>query len=1062
MPARRDEAPPPLPASPDESAQLARLMQKKIAQLTKVVYHVNTTNEDHQGELAALKKQHRDELNACVRDAARKVKDIGDLSAGKAESDALKQKLENLIKANTRDKTNAQTKAREAVREATQKAQNAHERELTDLRAVVKDVEDHFRSAQGVFESTVEKLENGSNAKSDSLEKKLRALQTLLDQKEDEFQGRVRTLETDLEVERREAQLKHEQLMAANEQLRKELEDRERAGVAKGKEDAEIEFEARLGRLRAELRGEHEDALARQSKEHSTMLKEAQALAQSNAMEAARLETGLQDATRALETTQDELRLKTKELARLRDDATRQRGSASEELQRALDAQRVLEQANGNLKEDIAAKNAALRDAADANEALQTRYDALARMTDSELTKRDAQLAEKNRAIEALRSERAALRDGHGQSAKDAEATIAKLQQANAGLVKARASAEANLEALKQAAARDAQALQTQLAALQSELKAAKQALRDVQQQTEAQLGVLKDQLAANKARAEEALQAQRKRSAEREHKALKKRKAREEELEKLLREARAQNALENESMQGSRQKLEKDLKDALSRSDQAEAEASRQQQVTQSLKSQVEELRRQLASEGREAKARLEKELQVKEASWAKRLEKDFAELEARLTTDHGVALQQLNAGHIEALARVEAQRIADLAAASEEADRLLHAATARADAAEDALRRATADLEAARAAVATASKDAHALVLKRDATIQELQDTVRDLERTLEDVRAAAAQTQSDLAQRLAAAEASRDEFCTNLECARHETDAQRRAAEEMADAHKRAMAAAEARRKRKLQEAVKRAARVLALEGFLQAAKDAAVKRAERDAQNADRALAKAACAAAKFALELNKTWNGKSDGDRRAFADRFAAMEHARDAALEDGRVALEGQRRRHDDALKALRREADERETAASAYLDSERRRLEEERDELLAKATRAADLRHETMVDAFESARKRTEGLLRDAEARYEELDSRYQNRPSRPEDVEKIETLERENEQALRDVARMKEELVYFKRELINREENFNQRFATGGALGGANPTVGVMNVLTKKNRMKKPKRGF
>ena len=67
---------------------------------------------------------------------------------------------------------------------------------------------------------------------------------------------------------------------------------------------------------------------------------------------------------------------------------------------------------------------------------------------------------------------------------------------------------------------------------------------------------------------------------------------------------------------------------------------------------------------------------------------------------------------------------------------------------------------------------------------------------------------------------------------------------------------------------------------------------------------------------------------------------------------------------------------------------------------------------------------------------------------------------MERENEQAMLDVARMKEELVYFKRELINREENFNSRFAAGGALGA---TVGVMNVLnTGKARQKKPKNGF
>ena len=127
---------------------------------------------------------------------------------------------------------------------------------------------------------------------------------------------------------------------------------------------------------------------------------------------------------------------------------------------------------------------------------------------------------------------------------------------------------------------------------------------------------------------------------------------------------------------------------------------------------------------------------------------------------------------------------------------------------------------------------------------------------------------------------------------------------------------------------------------------------------------------------------------------------------------------------------------------------------------MLAKAASEADKRHATMVEAFESERRRTEGLLRDAQAKYDELQDKYTNRPSRPEDVERIATLERENEQAMLDVARMKEELVYFKRELINREENFNSRFAAGGALGA---TVGVMNVLnTGKARQKKPKNGF
>jgi hypothetical protein len=458
-------------------------------------------------------------------------------------------------------------------------------------------------------------------------------------------------------------------------------------------------------------------------------------------------------------------------------------------------------------------------------------------------------------------------------------------------------------------------------------------------------------------------------------------------------------------------------------------------------------------------------------EAASSKRLQKELSELESRLTKEHGEALARLQEAHAEALAKLEQRRLDDLASTQAEADRVfadmkakseaaLSDATKRYEAAESALAKATADLEKARAAIETASQDAHALVKVRDATIQELQNTIRDLEATLMDVRSDAQRTRDDLSQRLEEAEAASRSFEADLDAARREIDSLKKAADVSAKAHGEELARAEAHRKQKLREAVKRAARVQALEGFLQAAKEAAVRRAEEDALAADRALAKAACAAAQFALELNSTWQGNSENEKREFAERFAAMEKARDAALEEGRVALADLRRQHDDAMTTLRREADERETAASAYLDSERRRLEQERDDLLAKAASEADKRHATMVEAFESERRRTEGLLRDAQAKYDELQDKYTNRPSRPEDVERIATLERENEEALRDVARMKEELVYFKRELINREENFNSRFAAGGALGA---TVGVMNVLnTGKARTKKPKNGF
>merc|ERR1719352_1049181 len=98
---------------------------------------------------------------------------------------------------------------------------------MNDLRKVVKDLEDRFRKAQGVFYATVEKLENGSNKKSEQLEKDLMKLQNQLDEKDA------------LLREDGEWRAKHDQLMLANEALRGELVEREKSGFAKGKAEAE-------------------------------------------------------------------------------------------------------------------------------------------------------------------------------------------------------------------------------------------------------------------------------------------------------------------------------------------------------------------------------------------------------------------------------------------------------------------------------------------------------------------------------------------------------------------------------------------------------------------------------------------------------------------------------------------------------------------------------------------------------------------------------------------------------------------------------------------------------
>ena len=48
-------------------------MSKKIAQLTKVIYHLNTKNEDHQTELDVLSSNHQMEIQQILRDAAARI-----------------------------------------------------------------------------------------------------------------------------------------------------------------------------------------------------------------------------------------------------------------------------------------------------------------------------------------------------------------------------------------------------------------------------------------------------------------------------------------------------------------------------------------------------------------------------------------------------------------------------------------------------------------------------------------------------------------------------------------------------------------------------------------------------------------------------------------------------------------------------------------------------------------------------------------------------------------------------------------------------------------------------
>ena len=93
----------------------------------------------------------------------------------------------------------------------------------------------------------------------------------------------------------------------------------------------------------------------------------------------------------------------------------------------------------------------------------------------------------------------------------------------------------------------------------------------------------------------------------------------------------------------------------------------------------------------------------------------------------------------------------------------------------------------------------------------------------------------------------------------------------------------------------------------------------------------------------------------------------------------------------------------------------------------------------------FGNASSLMDQKYRQLNEKFVELQELYNNRPSRPEDLELIRTLQEEivaKEAAIKKAA---EDMKFYKLELINREQSYNQMF-------GTNPNIGLLNVAGGK----------
>ena len=66
---------------------------KKVAQLTKVIYHLNTRNEDSEGRLQLLQADYEAEIENLLQDASAKVAAASEEGGGKAAAAAIAEKV---------------------------------------------------------------------------------------------------------------------------------------------------------------------------------------------------------------------------------------------------------------------------------------------------------------------------------------------------------------------------------------------------------------------------------------------------------------------------------------------------------------------------------------------------------------------------------------------------------------------------------------------------------------------------------------------------------------------------------------------------------------------------------------------------------------------------------------------------------------------------------------------------------------------------------------------------------------------------------------------------------
>lgn len=1033
---------------------------KKIAQLTKVIYHLNTRNEDHQSELDTLAYSHQMELQEVVRDAASKIAKFKDLVESKKAAATLEAQLVKFKKQFESDKQQAMLDI-EAYKE---KAGEREQRLAKEYQAKISKQQDEISSMNGKFQEKLSTLE-GLNQ---DLRKALDATRSSSSAGVDELKRKHEKELSELSSSLTATHTKDKEVMR---------DDHERA-LAKALQDLSeslnAESDKALGQIRAQMGGDKQEALMSVRRELEQKLQQQQEESASKLDKLNEEMSGKTTLCDSLGAHKEELTRRLAEAeARMGQEvggAQRELNSLRDFLASAQEENKVLSARIEEREEQIARLERILKDKGaalaaadkgwnDAKAEVKRLEEALARANQSGAS---AESELKNKLIVAerdassLRNEvnnmaatLAQLREEVKTGEKNATKAAADAQKSIAVVGKERDAFQKQLDDAKKAAAslgdkatseatslrrkmeeqeadfrrvreglEEAQkaALEAQRSKHSGELDAAKTGQQQVRDQAAVREGRLVAEMEALRAEGEGRVKAMgeaHKKSVEEiqaKHKAeLDELRRTKTELESQMAALSAQTDGERGTLRGEVSKLEGRCTSLQQDLEAKKKEGERAEGVSNGLKAQVEALREELKATQKAYQDKMDMATAKLEADWRGRLERQereggvaLAAAVSRAEADGEGRLAELRRVHVDEVGRLQAQ-LDELTRAT--ADR-----GAQSDALSERLR---AELAAAHAAHAAEVAE---MTAQREDERARLQAAAQSELGAVREALQRGAAEQADQLARTHGSEVAR--------LRQAEADAQA--------AHAAALGATLADAAAQLEAAV-RAERVRGEAAAVVAFKD---QQGQYEGKLAEQERVKEAEKAA-----LSGTIGG------------LQKNEEALTLQVCEGKGVLAAERADRSQSEQRSAVERDRTQRAHEAAVVEERaegvRQLASLREQVTMELTQ--------LQQEYRGELGRWEERLQEAAAEYKALEIRWRNRESRPEDTARIQQLEREMVEKDDLVARTREEMIYFKRELLNREENFNSKFSR-------QPNVGVMQVVKgpEKEKGKEPGGGF